>query len=52
MLVRQKQNSKQDLIIIKVYTGSKEKHVKYLSNAFMNIMDNTVIIGLMIGSSH
>ena len=52
MLVRQKQNLEQDLIIIKVHTGPIEKNVKYHSNAFMNIMGNTVIMGLMIGSSH
>ena len=52
MLVRQKQNSEQDLIIIKAHTGPIEKNVKYHNNVFMNIMANTVIMGLMIGSSH
>ena len=52
MLVRQKQNSEQDLIIIKAHTGPIEKNVKYHSNVFMNIMANTVIMGLMIGNSH
>ena len=52
MLVRQKRNSEQDLIIIKSHTDPIEKNVKYHSNVFMNIMANTVIMGLMIGSSH
>ena len=52
MLVRQKQNSEQDSIIIKEHTGPIEENVKYHSNVFMNIMNNTVIMGLMIGSSH
>ena len=52
MLVRQKQNSEQDLMIIKVHTGPIEKNVKYHSNVLMNIMANTVIMGLMIGNSH
>ena len=34
ILVRQKQNLKQDLIIIKVRTGHLEKNVKYYSNVF------------------
>ena len=34
ILVRQKQNLKQDLIIIKVRTGHLEKNVKYDSNVF------------------
>ena len=37
MLVRQKRNSEQDLIIIKAHTGPIEKNVKYHSNVFMNI---------------
>ena len=52
MLVRQKRNSEQDLRIIKTHTGPTEKNVKYHSNVFMNIMANTVIMGLTIGSSH
>ena len=52
MLVRQNRNLEQDLIIIKVHTGPREKHVKYHSSVFLNIMGNTVIMGLMIGSSH
>ena len=52
MLVRQKRNSEQDLIIIKAHTGPIEKNVKYHSNVFMNIMANVVIMGLKIGSSH
>ena len=39
-------------IIIKAHTGPIEKIVKYHSNVFMNIMDNTVTMGLMIGSSN
>ena len=50
MLVRQKRNLEQDLIIKKVHTGPTEKSVKYHSCDFMNIMSNTVIMGLMIGS--
>ena len=41
-----------DLIIIKVCSGPIEKNVKYHSSVFMNIMGNTVIMELMIGSSH
>ena len=52
MLVRQKKNSEQDLIIIKAHTGPIEKNVKYHSNVLMNITANTVIMGLIIGSSH
>ena len=52
MLVRQKQNSEQDLIIIKAHTDPIEKNVKYHSNVFMNIMGNTFIIKLMIDSSN
>ena len=52
MLVRQKQNLEQDLLIIKAHTGPIEKTVKYHSNVFTNIMANTVIMGLMIGGSH
>ena len=50
--VRQKQNSDEDLIIIKAHTGPIEKNVKYHCNVFMNIMANTAIMGLMIGNSH
>ena len=52
MLVRQKRNSEQHLIIIKAHTGPIEKNMKYHSNVFMNIMANTAIMGLTIGSSH
>ena len=52
ILVGQKPNFEQDLMIIKVHTGPIEKNVKYHSSVFMNIMGNTVIMGLMIGSSH
>ena len=38
MLVRQKRNLEQDLIIIKVHAGPIEKNVKYHSNVFMDIM--------------
>ena len=48
MLVRQKRNSEQDLIIIKSHTGPTEKNEKYPRNVFINIMANTVIMGLMI----
>ena len=51
ILVRQKRNLGQDSIIIKVHTGPIEKNVKYHSSVFMNIMGNTVIMGLMIDSS-
>ena len=37
---------------IKAHTDPVEKNVKYHSNVFRNIMGNTVIMGLMIGSSH
>ena len=30
----------------------RKKNIKYHSNVYMNIMANTVIMGLMIGSSH
>ena len=50
MLVRQKQNSEQVLIIIKAHTGPIEINLKYHRNVFMNIMANAVIMGLMIGS--
>ena len=52
MLVRQKRNLEQDLIIIKVHRGPIEKNLKYHSNVFMNIMGNTVVMGLMVGISH
>ena len=52
MFVRQTQNLKQDLIIIKVHKVSIEKNAKYHSSVLMNIMVNTVITGLMIGNSH
>ena len=52
MLVRPERNLEQDLIIIKVNTGNIEKNAKNHSSVFLNIMGNTVIMGLMIGSSH
>ena len=52
MLERQKRNLEPDLIFIKVHTGPIEKNVKYHSSVFINIMGNTVIMELMIGSSH
>ena len=39
-------------MIIKVHTGPIEKNVKYHNSVFMNIMANTVLVGLMISSSH
>ena len=36
----------------KAHTGPIEKSVKYHSKVFMNIMTNTVIMGLTIDSSH
>ena len=36
MLVIQKQNLEQDLIIIKVHTGPIEKNLKYHSSVIMN----------------
>ena len=47
-----KRNLEPDLIIIKVHIGHIEKNVKYHSSVFMNITGNTVIMELMIGSSH
>ena len=38
-------------IIIKAHTDPIEKIVKYHSNVFMNIIVNTVIMGIMISSS-
>ena len=35
------QNLEQNLIIIKVQTGPKEKNAKYHSNVYMNIIGNT-----------
>ena len=52
LLVRQKRNLKQNLMIIKARKSPIEKNAKYHSSVFMNIMGNTVIMGLMIGSSH
>ena len=52
MLVRQKRNLKGDLEIIKVHTGPIEKNTMYHSSVFMNTIGSTVIMGLMIGSSH
>ena len=39
----------QDLIVIKVHTGPLEKNLNVSQQRFMN---NTVIMGLMISSSH
>ena len=47
MLVSQKQNFEQDLILIKVHISPIEKNIKYHSSVFMNIMGNTVIMGVM-----
>ena len=53
MQVMQNRNLEPDLVTINVPTDPIEKKpVKYHSCVFMNIMANTVIIGLMIGSSH
>ena len=52
MLARQKRNSQQDLIIKKAHTGAIEKNVKYHRNVFINIMANTVLMGLTVVSSH
>ena len=49
---KQKQNVQQDLIIIIVHICLIEKSVKYHSSAFMNIMGNAVIMGLIIDSLH
>ena len=49
---RQKRNFEQDLIIIKVHTEPIEKNGKCNSSVFINIIEKTVIRGLMIGSSH
>ena len=38
--------------IIKVHTGLVQRNVKYHDSVFINIMGNTVIMGLMIGSLH
>ena len=51
MLVRQKQSLEDDLIIIEVHTCPIEKNVKYHSSVFMSIRGNTIIMGLMFGSS-
>ena len=52
LLVKQKRNLEQDFAIIKGQSGPIGKNVKYQSSVFKNIMRNTVIIGLMIGSSY
>ena len=49
---RQKRNFEQDLIIIKVHTEPMEKNGKCNSSVFINIIEKTVIRGLMIGCSH
>ena len=38
--------------ILKVHTGPVQRNVKYHGSIFINIMGNTVIMGLMIGSLH
>ena len=50
ILVEQRPNLGQDLAIIKVQLGPKEKNVKYHSSVLMNITCNTAIMRLMIGS--
>ena len=53
MLAMQERNLEPDLVIFNVLTDPMEKKpVKYHSSIFMNIMANTVIIGLISGSSH
>ena len=52
MSVMQKPNLEQDLIIIKVHTGTIGKDVKYHRSVLMNIMGNIVIMRLMTGSSY
>ena len=52
MLVRQKRNLEQDLIIMKVHTGPIEKSLMHHSSVFMNIIGNTVKMGLIIDSLH
>ena len=52
ILVRQKRNLEQDLTNIKAHTGPIEKNVKYHNCVFINIMASTVIMKLVIGSSH
>ena len=49
-LIKQKRNLEQDLIIVKPRAGPIEKILKHRSSVFMNIMDNTVIVRLMIDS--
>ena len=48
ILIRQKRNLEQDLIIIKVHTDP----LMHQSSVFMNSIGNTIIMGFMIGSSH
>ena len=48
MLVRQKRNLEQDLILVKVHAAPVEKNVKYQSQVFINIMGKTAIMGLKI----
>ena len=52
MLVKQKRNLEQDAIIINAHKGSTEKNLKHHSSVFMNIMGNTFIMRLAIGSSY
>ena len=52
MLVRQKQNSEQDLIIIKAHTGPTEKKRKVSQQRFHEHYGQHSHEGLMIGNSH
>ena len=52
MLVRQKQNSEQDLIIIKAHTGPIEKKRKVSQQRFHEHYGQHSHEGLMIGNSH
>ena len=51
MLIKQEENLEKDLIIIKVHACATENTLKYHCSIFVNIMGNTVIMGLTIGSS-
>ena len=52
MLARQKQNSEQDLIIIKAHTGPIEKKRKVSLQHFHEHYGQHSHMGLTIGSSH
>ena len=52
MSVNQKRNLEQDVTIIKAHIGSTEKNLKHHSSVFMNIMGDTFMMRLVIGSSY